>query len=53
MSRVCQKAFVFTFLAIIFAVPVFQAVWEKAVEGESVRALGVFKKLPSEANLRA
>jgi hypothetical protein len=53
MSRTCQKAYVFTFLAIIFAVPVFQAIWEKTVEGESVRALGLFKKVPSEANLRA
>ena len=52
MSRACSKTYVFTFLAIIFAVPVFQGIWEKAVEGESVRALGVFKKVPSEANLR-
>lgn len=53
MSRACNKAYVFTFLAIIFAVPVFQGIWEKAVEGESLRVLGVFKKIPSEANLRA
>jgi hypothetical protein len=53
MSRACNKAYVFTFLAIIFAVPVFQGIWEKAVEGESLRVLDVFKKVPSEANLRA
>ena len=53
MSRACSKTYVFTFLAILFAVPVFQGIWEKAVEGESLRALGVFKKVPSEANLRA
>jgi hypothetical protein len=53
MSRACNKTYAFTFLAIIFAVPVFQGIWEKAVEGESVRAAGVFKKVPSEANLRA
>jgi hypothetical protein len=53
MSRACPKAYVFTFLAIIFAVPVFQGIWEKAVEGESLRALAVFKQVPSEANLRA
>ena len=53
MSRACQKAFVFAFLAIIFAVPVFQGVWEKTVEKESPRVLGLFKKVPSEPNLRA
>lgn len=53
MSRACQKAFVFTFLAIIFAVPVFQGIWEKAAEKESLRVLGLFKKIPNEANLRA
>jgi hypothetical protein len=53
MSRACHKTYVFTFLAIIFAVPVFQGIWEKAVEGESLRALGLFKKVPSEANIRA
>jgi hypothetical protein len=53
MSRACNKTAVFAFLAIIFAVPVFQGVWEKAVEHESLRVLGLFKKVPSEANLRA
>lgn len=53
MSRACQKAFVFIFLAIIFAVPVFQGIWEKVVEQESLRVLGVFKKVPNQANLRA
>jgi len=53
MSRACQKTLVFAFLAILFAVPVFQGIWEKAVEGESLRVLGLFKKVPSDANLRA
>ena len=53
MSRACCKTYVFTFLAIIFAVPVFQGIWEKTVEGESLRVLGLFKKAPSEANIRA
>ena len=53
MSRACCKTYVFTFIAILFAVPVFQGIWEKAVEGESLRVLGLFKKVPSEANLRA
>jgi hypothetical protein len=53
MSRACNRATVFAFLAIIFAVPLFQGIWEKAVERESLRVLGVFKKVPSEANLRA
>ena len=52
MSRACCKTIVFIFLGIIFAVPIFQGVWETAVEKESPRLLGVFKKLPSEANLR-
>jgi len=43
MSRACCKTYVFTFLAIIFAVPVFQGIWEKTVEGESLRVLGLFK----------
>ncbi len=53
MSRACYKTLVFAFLAILFAVPVFQGIWEKAVEGESLRVLGLFKKVPSDANLRA
>jgi hypothetical protein len=53
MSRACCKTFAFIFLGIIFAVPLFQGVWEKAVEGESLRVLGVFRKVPSEANLRS
>jgi hypothetical protein len=53
MSRACSKTLVFAFVGIIFAVPVFQAIWEKAVEHESLRVLGVFKKVPSEANLRS
>ncbi len=53
MSRACHKTYVFAFLAILFAVPVFQGIWEKAVEGESPRVLGLFKKVPSEPNLRA
>ena len=53
MSRACCKTLAFTFLAILFAVPVFQGIWEKTVEGESLRVLGLFKKVPSEANLRA
>jgi len=53
MSRACNKAAVFAFLAVIFAVPLFQGVWEKTVEHESLRVLGLFKKAPSEANLRA
>jgi hypothetical protein len=52
MTRACSKTLVFAFVGIIFAVPLFQAVWEKAVEHESLRVLGVFKKTPSEANLR-
>jgi hypothetical protein len=52
MSRACCKTIVFIFLGIIFAVPIFQGVWETAVEKESPRFLGVFKKMPSEANLR-
>ena len=52
MSRACCKTFAFIFLGIIFVVPLFQGIWEKAVEGESVRALAVFRKIPSEANLR-
>jgi hypothetical protein len=50
MSRACCKTLAFTFLAILFAVPVFQGIWEKTVEGESLRVLGLFKKVPSEAN---
>jgi hypothetical protein len=53
MSRACCKTFAFIFLGIIFVVPLFQGVWEKAVEGESLRVLGVFRKVPSEANLRS
>jgi hypothetical protein len=53
MSRACSKTLVFAFVGIIFAVPLFQATWEKAVEHESLRVLGVFKKAPSEANLRS
>ncbi|MGB8295871.1 MAG: hypothetical protein WCG85_10630 [Polyangia bacterium] len=53
MSRACCKTFAFVFLGIIFAVPLFQGVWEKVVEGESLRVLGVFRKVPSEANLRS
>ena len=53
MARACSKTYVFTFLAIIAAVPVFQGIWEKTVAGESLRVLGLFKKVPSEANLRA
>jgi len=53
MSRSCSKTLVFAFLGIIFAVPLFQAIWEKAVEHESLRVLGVFKKVPSEPNLRS
>jgi hypothetical protein len=53
MSRACCKTTVLAFLAIIFAVPVFQGIWEKTVEGESPRVLALFKKVPSDANLRA
>jgi hypothetical protein len=53
MPRACYKTLVFTFLAILFAVPLFQGIWEKTVEGESPRVLGLFKKVPSDANLRA
>ena len=53
MSRACCKTLVFAFVGIIFAVPLVQAVWEKAVEHESLRVLGVFKKVPSEPNLRS
>jgi hypothetical protein len=53
MSRACPKTLVFAFLAIIFAVPLLQGIWEKAVEGESLRVLTVFKRAPSEANLRS
>jgi hypothetical protein len=53
MSRACHKTLVFTFLGIIFSVPLFQGIWEKAVEREPLRVLGVWKKVPSEANLRA
>jgi hypothetical protein len=53
MPRACSKTLVFAFLGIIFAVPLFQAIWEKAVEHESLRVLGVFKKTPSEVNLRS
>ena len=53
MSRTCNKAAVYAFLAVIFAVPLFQGIWEKAVEHESLRVLGLFKRVPSEANLRA
>ena len=53
MSRACCKTFVFTFLAIIFAVPLFQGIWEKAVEGESLRVLGVFKKVPERGRICA
>jgi len=53
MSRTCSKTLVFAFVGIIFMVPLFQAVWEKAVEHESLRVLGVFKKTPSEVNLRS
>ena len=53
MSRTCSKTLVLVFVGIIFAVPLYQAIWEKAVEHESLRVLGVFKKTPSEANLRS
>jgi hypothetical protein len=53
MSRACPKTLVIVFVGIIFAVPLFQAIWEKAVEHESLRVLGVFQKTPSEVNLRS
>ena len=53
MSRPCHKTLVLAFLGIIFLVPLFQGIWEKAVEGESLRVLDVFKKVPSETNLRS
>jgi hypothetical protein len=53
MSRACSKTLVFAFVGIVFAVPIFQGIWEKAVEHESLRVLDVFKKVPTEANLRA
>jgi len=53
MSRALCKTFAFVFLGIIFVVPLFQGIWEKAVEGGSLRVLGVFRKIPSEANLRS
>lgn len=52
MSRACCKTLVFAFVGIIFAVPLFQATWEKIVEHEPLRVLGVLQKVPSETNLR-
>jgi hypothetical protein len=37
MSRALCKTFAFVFLGIIFVVPLFQGIWEKAVEGGSLR----------------
>ena len=53
MSRIACKTLVIVFLGMIFAVPVSQAVWERAVEHEPPRVLSLFKKVPSGENLRS
>ena len=53
MSRSACKALVLAFLGTIFAVPVFQAVWEKAVEHENPRVLSLFRKVPTSEHLRS
>jgi hypothetical protein len=53
MSRTACKTIVIVFLGMIFAVPVSQAVWEKAAEHETPRVLSLFKKTPTGENLRS
>ena len=53
MSRAACKTLVLAFLGMIFVVPAFQAVWEKAVEHESPRVLSLFRKAPTGENLRS
>jgi hypothetical protein len=52
-SRACNKTLAFAFLGVLFLVPLFQGIWEKVVEGESLRVLRVFTQVPSETNLRS
>ncbi len=53
MSRTTCKTLVIAFLGMIFAVPVLEAVWEKAVGHETPRVLSLFKKVPTGENLRS